>query len=107
MSRYKRQITATNFTDRYKDVFEERGVKSIEQYRTPTLSDNQTEGLPVHEHIWGVGDNFWKLSTRFYGDPKYWYIIAKFNNTPTPSHVSIGDIIKIPIGLNIALRVVG
>ena len=50
--------------------------------------------------------SFWKISNDFYGSPEHWYIIARFNNTPTEAHVKIGDTIKIPISLAQALQVV-
>ena len=57
-------------------------------------------------HTFGSGDSFWKLANQYYGDPKYWYIIARFNNAPTEASISIGDQIRIPISLSLALQVV-
>lgn len=106
MPRYDRRITAINDLDLYKDTFKKRGVRRIEQYITQTLKNIDVEAFDYAERIWRDGDSFWKLSTKFYGDPQYWYIIARFNNTPTEAHVSIGDTVKIPINLSMALQVV-
>ena len=40
MSRYKKRKLATNNVDKYKDseIFENRGVKSIRQYKTPQMN---------------------------------------------------------------------
>ena len=106
MSRYDNGDIAYNDLLLYKETLEKRGVKRIKQYRVQTLKNRNTKGVDYFNYIWKDGDQFWKLSNRFYNDPQYWYIIAKFNNTPTDAHVSVGDQIKIPIDLAIALQVV-
>jgi hypothetical protein len=57
------------------------------------------------EHIWVVGDKFYKLADRYYGDSRDWWIIAKFNNKPTESHVKIGETLLIPTPVQEALNV--
>ena len=106
MSRYNKSIKATNNLDFYKKELDSRGVKRIEQYRTPTLKRFNVDTIPCIERVWRDGDQFWKLSNQYYGDPQYWYIIARFNNMPTEAHVSVGDLIKIPINISLALQVV-
>ena len=106
MSRYNKRDIAFNDLLMYKEVLEERGVKRLKQYRVQTLKNKNTGGIDYFNHIWRDGDQFWKLSNEFYGDPQYWYVIAKFNNAPTEAHLSVGDQIKIPIDLAIALQVV-
>jgi len=46
------------------------------------------------------------LASKYYGDPKQWWVIASFNRTPTESHVKIGDLIRIPLSLADALQVI-
>jgi len=106
MSRYNRNKVAFNDLIEYKELLDKRGVKRIEQYRTTPLKDMNIDGIECVIHTFGDGDSFWKLSTKFYGDPQYWYIIARFNNAPTEASVSIGDQIRIPISLSLALQVV-
>jgi hypothetical protein len=106
MSRYNRNKVAFNDLLEYKEMLDKRGVKSIEQYRTSALKDANFAGVECAIHVFGDGDSFWKLSNQYYGDPQYWYIIARFNNKPTEANVSIGDEIKIPISLSLALQVV-
>lgn len=101
MSRERRK--ATNRNKQYKEVLEERGVDKIEQYRTPTLTEISSE-ISSFEYTWKFGDKFWQLAHSFYGNKKYWYIIAQFNNKPTESHLSIGDKIKIPYDLQEVLQ---
>jgi nucleoid-associated protein YgaU len=106
MSRYKKSSKAINNLDFYKKEFEARGVKRIEQFRTPILKKFNTKTVPYVERTWKDGDLFWKLSNEYYGDPQYWYIIARFNNAPTEAHLSVGDLIKIPMNISLALQVV-
>jgi len=106
MSRYRNIRTAINSLDEYKETLDSRGVKSIKQYRTQTLKTFDDSLIDYIERIWLDGDSFWKLAREAYGDPSLWYIIARFNNTPTEAHVKIGDIIKIPLDLAMALRVI-
>ena len=104
MSRYKTRQKATNSSESYKDIFDEKGVKQIKQYRTPIL--REMKNLSYKQYVWKNGDTFWKLSFDYYGDTSYWYIIAQFNSTPTEAHVSEGDTIRIPIDLAQALRII-
>jgi hypothetical protein len=106
MSRYSKAKKAINNLDFYKDFFDTRGVKNIKQYRTQSLKRFDVEKVPYIEKIWNSGDQFWKLANKHYGNPDMWYVIARFNNTPTEAHVSIGDKIKIPINLSQAMQVV-
>ena len=107
MSRYDRRITAFNRSEQYHEVFENRGVLSIEQFRTPFLDyDEETlNEVATIKYVWRYGDLYWKLSSRFFGDPQYWWVIATFNRAPTEAHVKIGQTIKIPADLSSALRV--
>jgi len=97
MSRSNRK--AFNKEEQYKEVFEERGVDKIEQFRTPKLK-NLSDKFSCYEYVWKQGDTFWRLSFNAYGTIKYWYIIAQLNNKPTESHVKIGETIKIPFNIN-------
>jgi nucleoid-associated protein YgaU len=51
-----------------------------------------------------MGDKYYKLADAFYGDSRDWWVIAKFNQKPTESHVKIGDIILIPKPLSVILN---
>ena len=58
-------------------------------------------------HIWRETDSYWKLSTTFYGDASYWWIIAWYNQAPTESHLHPGERIFIPTNLTDALQILG
>ena len=103
MSRDRRRGTGINNEEQYADIFEARGVRSIEQLRTPKFSE-LPQNIDTVVHVWKQGDTFWKLSNRYFGIPKYWYLIAKFNAKPTEAHISIGESILIPVDIKPLLR---
>jgi nucleoid-associated protein YgaU len=99
MSRYNNRRKAINREESYDQLFEDRGVKEIEQYSTPTLkfpSDDEVAKIKYLNYTWKQGDRFWKLASLQYGDPSLWWIIAQFNKKPTEAHLNPGDVIKIP-----------
>jgi len=109
MSRYNDRIVSINDTEEYKSLLEKRGVKRIEQYETLEKNVYEQKAYDIIEtvnYVWKYGDMYWKLSSRYYGSPKYWWVIASFNRRPTESHNKIGDILEIPISLADALQVV-
>jgi len=109
MSRYNKRTRAINANDQYKNIFDKKGVQRIEQYRTLSkrvYEDQIYDSIETINYTWKYGDMYWRLSSRYYGDPKYWWVIASFNKKPTESLNKLGDIIKIPINLAEALQVV-
>ncbi len=108
--RNKMRAIATNGESMYKKTFDKKGVKQIVQYTTPTFkrpSQERLNSVKYETYVWSAGDRFWRLADRFYGDKNYWYLIARFNNTPTEAHLSTGDMIKIPLNLGHAIEVLG
>lgn len=99
IDRFSERKILKNNNNLYENIFFDRNVKFINQYSTPNFvyPDYKNIGrLNIQQHIWTTGDRFYKLAAKYYGDPKDWWIIAKFNNTPTESHVKIGDTLLIP-----------
>jgi nucleoid-associated protein YgaU len=96
-----------NAKEQYEEHFRNRKVKYINQYETPTFvypSVEQYGTIQTVSHIWTTGDKFYKLAHKYYGDSRDWWIIAKFNNKPTESHLNIGDILYIPTNLQQVIR---
>ncbi len=109
MSRYTDRIISINDTEEYKNLLDKRGVKKIEQYETlekDVYEQEAYDSIETINYVWKYGDMYWKLSSRFYGNPKHWWVIASFNKRPTESHNKIGDTLKIPISLADALQMV-
>jgi len=102
MSRYRGTQIRTNKNELYKDTFKERGVRFINQYVTPKLehlTEEQIQTLSIVGHVWSYGDRYYKLAQQYYGDSRLWWVIAWFNKAPTESHLSLGDVISIPLPL--------
>ena len=98
--------TLFNDSSLYSKTLEDRGVKYIEQYPSNPLKEVTTDirlSLNKVYHTWKAGDKLFALSNNFYDDPRYWGLIAWFNNKPTEQHIEIGEVIEIPTPLNIAL----
>lgn len=97
MSRMSDRAKIVNTNQIVKDT---RDKTSITHYSTPNfkpLTNSQLNTLKVFEHVWSEGDKYHKLATQYYQDATYWWVIARFNNKPTEAHLTIGDIVYIPI----------
>jgi len=102
-TRYNNREKTINRNKLYKKFFEDRNVKFIRQYRTPELdypTPDQIRQLTVLSHVWKSGDRYYKLAFQYYGNAKYWWVIAWFNKKPTEGHLKIGDVIRIPSPLD-------
>jgi hypothetical protein len=98
-SRYNpRRIYTTN-NDLYSEDLEKRGLKYFRFYQTPVLKEptlSELSDIEEYGHVWKLGDRYYKLAHKHYGDPEMWWVIAWYNNKPTEAHVKIGDVIKVP-----------
>jgi nucleoid-associated protein YgaU len=106
ISRYDKRAVLVNDHNIYDEIFFKKNVKSIKQYSTPQQSDYRNEiysSLVIIPHVWVYGDRFYKLSQKYYGDPRDWWIISKFNKIPTEFHVKLNQEILIPKPLNLVL----
>lgn len=109
-NRYSGRKRATNDVYQDDELFEKRGVRSIEQYTTPKFRNPTKEELnriDYEIHFWVTGNRFFKLAQKYYNDHRYWYIIARFNNIPNEGQLKEGQKIKIPTNLHIAVEVLG
>ena len=83
----------------YQEIFKDRNIPFIEQYRTYPMfypTTRQMAQLQIDKRLWKTGDKYWKLADDAYGDPEFWWVIAWFNKKPTESHMSTGDMVLIP-----------
>ena len=88
--------------DFYKEILKEKGVRKMPYYTTAHMASVDASvraRFKRIDHVWGVGDRFYKLAEQYYGNPKLWWVIAWYNTTPTETHVKVGDVIKIPMPL--------
>ena len=96
-----------NDDELWEEEFENRGVSYIRQYNTadlthPTIA--QIRKLNRLKHVWKLGDRYYKLAHKHYGDSTMWWVIAWYNHRPPEAHVKIGDVVYIPTPLEIVLR---
>jgi hypothetical protein len=106
-SRYENRLTAVNSNEIYNSFFKERNVKFILQFRTGKLkhpSPAEISSLDLVGHAWVTGDKYYKLADKYYKDPNLWWVIAWFNQRPTESHLTVGDVIQIPLPLDLVLN---
>ena len=110
VSRYDDVPIGINRTEQYEEVLEQKGVKHIRQYFTPTLvypTDDEISQLELASHTWKQGSRFFKLADEFYGDVRLWWVIAHFNMKPTEQQVELGEVIQIPLPIDKILRFLG
>mgnify|MGYP003651525529 FL=1 len=111
INRYGSRKKLINFNKMYiKHFFKDRGIGKVKQYDTPVFyypTDEEIQNLLIDEHIWSLGDKYYKLAAAYYGDPKYWWIIAFFNKKPADFMVNLGDVLYIPQPLEEILSYIG
>ena len=101
-SRNERREIVINKSDIYKKKRIEKNLNFFRHYtstRMTKVTPNEISDLTVLDHIWTLGDRYYKLAHKYYGDVNLWYLIAWFNRKPTDAHVNYGDIIHIPMPL--------
>jgi hypothetical protein len=110
MSRYKNSKTKENESPSTKIQRQRRGdkefIRHFETSRLPTPS-KALSSLDVVAHVWSVGDRFYKLAQKHYGDPKLWWVIAWYNQKPTEGHVTGGDTVLVPRNITELLSSMG
>lgn len=94
----------------YDEKFKQKDLKKINQYVTadiffPTVEE--IKSLSYDTRTWKVGDRLYKLAFEYYGDSRYWWVIAQYNNKPTDHHFKLGDIYYIPLDLTDVLNTYG
>ena len=109
-SRYDLRRTAVNENSMYDNVFKNRGINHVTQYRTGTLkypTAKEIGNLTVVVHTWRRGDHYYKLANEYYGNSTYWWVIAHFNQKPLESDVAFGDLVRVPTPLETVLTYYG
>lgn len=107
--RYTGRTIIRNDSETYEELVSPRDVPYVDQYKTPRLkhpSKFERLNLTRDRHTWKLGDRYWKLATENYGSPKYWWVIAWYNQKPVENMLSPGDTIIIPKPLQLVLEYV-
>jgi len=109
--RYKNQDIFVNIDEAYRRYLKKtRGMEQIKQYGTPTFRHPTSADVAKFNtinHIWSTGDRYFKLAAEYYDDPTLWWVIALYNQKPTEMHVSLGDVIYVPVPLETVLFYIG
>lgn len=67
------------------------------------ISKGFTDGMSFTRHKFAYGDSLSKISHKYYGDPRYWWVIAWMNSKPLDTFCKIGDVLLVPRPLEEAL----
>jgi hypothetical protein len=98
MTTYDRGPKAINDSELYEEIFDKRGVSEVTQYKTKIFNYSfKDQEISCYEHYWSHGDRFHKLSSKYYGEFRLWWVIAVFNQIPSEALLNYGDKILIPI----------
>jgi nucleoid-associated protein YgaU len=101
-SRYAGTVVIYNDAEIYEEFLKERGLTNLQQFASSTMyhpTARERATLNRMHHTWKVGDRYYKLAQEYYGDSRYWWVIAQYNQKPTESDVLLGDAIIIPLPL--------
>jgi len=94
----------------YKKLLTQRGVKVFRHYgraKFGRISVEEIENLTIVDHIWKTGDALAKLSFKYYGDPRYWWVLGWFNKKPIDNFYKVGTVVHIPLPLEEILYYAG
>jgi len=103
MPRHGTENLIENEEEIYEELFEERKINKILHYATPRwppLDAKARKLFSTQKHVWKMGDKWWKLASEYYGDPKLWWAIAWYNQSPTEANIKKGQIVYIPKPIN-------
>jgi nucleoid-associated protein YgaU len=108
--RYSNRRIFVNDEKLYDEFFDKKNKKSFVQYSTPVyreVTQNELDQVAYRVHIWKSADRFYKLAAEYYGNPRYWWVIAFFNKKPTEGHINNGDTILIPVDFDQVMMLYG
>ena len=110
VSRYKYVEKVANDLEECEDLLAARKKSFIVQHKTRLTGQPDSKTVSTlwnHFHLWKQADRFWKLADKFYGDSRYWWVIAEYNQKPTEALIVNGDIVVIPQPIGAALAAMG
>ena len=111
MGRYQDTTKLINGDEYYEFLRKKRHAKKrIIQYATPKLINPgpaARASLMTEAYIWKYGDRFYQIASKYYGDPRLWWVVAWYNGTPTEADIFPGDQISIPLSATDVLQVLG
>tara|TARA_A100001015_G_scaffold312563_1_gene417958 strand:- start:4266 stop:4604 length:339 start_codon:yes stop_codon:yes gene_type:complete len=109
-SRYKNRQIVRNDNELYESFLEDRDLNIVRHFRTPVIKHptlRQRRQLRHSKVVWKQGMRLWNLAAKHYGNSKYWWVIAWYNQKPTEASLRVGDVLLIPKPLNKVLELAG
>ena len=107
--RYTGRQIIKNDVETYEELADSRDLPFINHYKVPRLRHPtafERSNFTRLRHTWRLGDRYWKLASEYYGNPKYWWVIAWYNQKPVESMLTIGDTVIVPKPLQTVLEYV-
>ena len=86
----------------YKKKLKDRGLAFFRHYSKMKISkivQEDLKDLTILDHVYATGDSLSKMSHKYYGDSRYWWVLAAFNKKPIDNLIKTGDIIHVPLPL--------
>tara|TARA_Y100000592_G_scaffold100924_1_gene183768 strand:- start:17599 stop:17931 length:333 start_codon:yes stop_codon:yes gene_type:complete len=108
--RYSKVNKFFNDDEYYSYLLENRDIKTVTHYETPRLRNPtiaERTAIVTQPHIWSYGDRLSNLSFKYYGDVRYWWVIAWYNGVALEGDLINGDLMEIPINLRETLAILG
>lgn len=109
-TRYKRKDIIINRSDYYAPLRKSRDLRSMTHYGTVMMrspSIGVRSAVDSTDHLWTYGDRLYNIAHAFYGDARYWWIIAWWNGYGMEADIKTGAVITIPINIEEALKALG
>lgn len=110
MPRNNRRQIIINDSEYYEPLRKSRDVKRIRQYATPIMNNptiGERSAITTNKHIWKYGDRLYKLANQYYGDSRFWWVIAWWNGYGVEAQIKKGAILYIPLNISDAMKVLG
>ena len=109
-TRYKKKYIVVNDSEYYAPLRQSRDLKTLRQYgtfpmRNPSLE--QRMRVKTIDVQWTYGDRLYKMAHSFYGDSRYWWVIAWWNGYGLEADIKTGAYITIPVNIEEALKALG
>jgi nucleoid-associated protein YgaU len=84
INRYGFTRNVINTNEMYNDFFKSKNIKSIDHLVTKKYRDieKESEQFSIASHVCQYSDKLTTLATKYYGNPRYWYLIALSNKIP-------------------------
>ena len=96
-----RHPTITLSKTQVESLLEKRGLEHTTIFRNFSFAKTDREFYTFVEHVWKRGDRLFKLARTYYDNEDVFWMIGLFNRKPTDAHYKFGDIVLIPMEIDI------